>query len=95
MAVTKEKIKQWLSFAKKHGATHLLVVCDTWDYEDYPVEVKKGEDVRRIYEAHNGPNMQTVMEVYNLSLDFETQLNQDRSMNFDSYMEFTGEPFLK
>ena len=79
---TKEDIKRWLENGKTKNATHVIVVCDTWDYEDYPIYVKKGEDVHEIYDNHNGKNMQKVMEVYNLSMDIETQLNQFRAKNF-------------
>ena len=79
---TKEDIKRWLENGKTKNATHVIVVCDTWDYEDYPIYVKKGEDVHEIYDNHNGKNMQKVMEVYNLSMDIEKQLNEGRNFNF-------------
>lgn len=95
MATTREDIKRWLKMGKKAGSTHLLVCVDTFDYSDYPVFVSPEENAREIYSQYNGPNMQKVMEVYNLSMDFEMQLNQKRSFNFDNLMEFTDEPFLK
>lgn len=58
------------------------MVCDTFDYEDYPVEVKPDEDVRKVEAQYNGPNMQKVMEVYNLSMDMDKQLGQFRSFNY-------------
>lgn len=33
----------WLAQGKRLKATHLIVVCDTYDYEDYPVFVRKVE----------------------------------------------------
>lgn len=95
MATTREDIKRWWMIAKKHKATHLLIVTDTFDYEDYPVEVLPKRDVKKVYAHYQGKNMQKVMEVYNLSMDFEMQLKQKRSLNFDNPMEITGEPFLK
>ena len=82
MATTQDDIRRWLKEGKNKNATHVIVVCDTWDYEDYPIYVKKDENVREIYDEHNGKNMQKVMEVYNLSLDIEKQLNEGRSFNF-------------
>jgi len=82
MATTKQDIREWFERGVEQGATHLIVVCDTFNYEDYPVYVEKGQDAKKVYEAHNGPNMQRVMEVYNLSQDMEEQLNEHRSMRF-------------
>jgi len=47
MAVTKGEIRTWLLEAKKEGATHVIVVCDTFDYDDYPVKVMPGEDAKK------------------------------------------------
>jgi hypothetical protein len=46
MAATQEDIRRWLKEAKKEGATHVIVVCDSFDHEDYPVPVMPGENVR-------------------------------------------------
>lgn len=83
MGTTHQDIRRWLQEAKGDGGTHLIVVCDTFDHEDYPVVVKPGEDVRKKYEEYNGPNMQRVMEVYALHLDWESQLREDRSYHFE------------
>ncbi|TSC59680.1 MAG: hypothetical protein LiPW15_700 [Parcubacteria group bacterium LiPW_15] len=61
MATTKTTIARWLNQAKKDGATHLIVVCDTFDHEDYPVSVLPGKDVRKVYAEYDGKNMQRVM----------------------------------
>lgn len=82
METTKEEIRNWLHRAKSNGATHVIVVCDTFDHEDYPVEVKPGEDVRKMHNDYSKKDMQRIMEVYNLSMDFDMQLNQKRSYNF-------------
>lgn len=79
--ITQEDIKRWFLEGKKQKATHLIVVCDTFDYEDYPVYVKKGEDVRKVENEHNG-NMQRVMEVYNLRMPMQKQLDEYRSFNY-------------
>lgn len=81
--ITQSDIRKWLERGKSQpGCTHVIVVCDTSDFEDYPVFVMEGEDVRKVYDRYNGPNMQMVIEVYNLSMDIETQLNEHRSLNF-------------
>ena len=74
MAATPDDIKHWIQGAQKSGATHLIVVCDTWDWDDYPVYVTAEEDVYEKISEHDGKNMQKIMEVYNLALDIDEQL---------------------
>lgn len=76
MGTTKQIIREWLELYKDSGATHLIIVCDTFSYEDYPVPVMPGDDVREVEEDHQG-NMQHVMEIYNFSMDIEEQLNKE------------------
>jgi len=82
MATTLEDISEWFDAGVENGATHLIVVCDCYDYEDYPVYVNPGESARERFEHYNGPNMQKVMEVYNLLGDKDKQLAEGRSYNF-------------
>lgn len=80
--ITMEDISEWFDEGTKMGATHLIIVCDTFDYEDYPVFVGPDENARERFVRYNGPNMQRVMEVYDLRQDKEKQLNEFRSYNF-------------
>lgn len=82
MATSKIEIAEWIKEGKEQGATHMIVVCDTYDWEDYPVFVMQAEDVRKKYADYNGPNMQKVMEVYNLQKDTEAQLEKHRAFEF-------------
>lgn len=79
----KEDILGWLEEAKTAGATHLLVVSDTFEYEDYPVKVMPSEKVRDVHAKYNGKDMQRVMEVYALHIDFQKQLDEYRSFHFE------------
>lgn len=82
MGTTQEDIKGWLAEGKKEKATHVVIVCDTFDYEDYPVYVKKGQDIHKVVDAYHGKNMARVMEVYNLAKPIEPQLAENRSWNY-------------
>ncbi len=82
MATTKEDIKQWLERGKSQKATHVIIACDTFDHGDYPVYVMPSEDVHERAKAYNRVNMQRIMEVYNLSMDIESQLNEGRAVNY-------------
>jgi protoheme ferro-lyase len=69
LTTSQQDIKQWLEDAKRKNATHMIVVCDSFDYEDYPVLVLPGQDVRKVFDEYSGKAMQRVMEVYALHLD--------------------------
>jgi hypothetical protein len=79
---TQDDIRGWLQRGKDKGATHVLVVCDTFDWSDYPVFVMPGENLREKADKNNGPNMTKLMEVYKLDMDWNEQLNQVRSFNY-------------
>ncbi len=82
MATTKEDIKGWYDRAKQQGSTHFFVVCDTFDYEGYPVFIEHTQDVRKEYDKYDNKNMQKVMEVYNMSLPLKEQVDKPRAFNF-------------
>lgn len=75
---TREMIRHWLNMGKNQGSTHVIIVCDTWDYEDFPVFVSKGENIQERVSNYRPENMEKVMEVYNLSMDLEKQLNSNK-----------------
>ncbi len=82
MAANKSQIEGWLRRGKEDGATHVIVVCDKYDYDDYPVFVEPGENPREVADSYNAKSMQKVMEVYDLNMDIEEQLSQRRVFNF-------------
>ena len=49
----------------------MLVVCDTYDWSDYPVFTS---DPNQAVKDNHLKNMQKVMEVYDLRMDHEEQL---------------------
>lgn len=83
MATSKDEIRRWLIEARKQGATHVIVVCDTWDCEDYPVSVMPNEDVRQKFNEYSTMSMQRVMEVYALARDIDAQLQEHRAFHLD------------
>lgn len=79
MTANKEDLRRWLKTAKDRGATHLVVTCDTYDWDDYPVYVLPDQNVREVVADYSNRNMQRVMEVYDLSKDIQAQLNETRA----------------
>ena len=46
MAASKAQIREWVERGVKTGATHVIIVYDSWDYEDFPVYVDPHESVK-------------------------------------------------
>ena len=77
MPTTRSDILRWLEDSEPQH-THMLVVCDTFDYEDYPVHTS---DVHESIRKYQDASMQKIMEVYNLSMDLSEQLDARRAWN--------------
>jgi hypothetical protein len=77
MAATYQDVAAWFDRGVKNNATHLIVVCDTFDWDDYPVYVDESEDFYSVYDKYSGgQNMQRIMEVYDLKADKAEQLDK-------------------
>lgn len=82
MTAAHDDIATWFDEGVVQGATHMLVVCDNFSHDDYPVYVMTGEDAEERASKYDGSNMQSLMEVYNLSLDKGAQMNETRVFNY-------------
>lgn len=82
MAASRNDIEVWFDRGKKDGATHMIVVCDTYDHMDYPVMVTSDQDAREERDKRHGKNMQSVMEVYDLNMDKADQMKERRAFNY-------------
>lgn len=79
---TQETIRAWIEAARTQGATHLIVACDTFDLDDFPVPVLPGEDVLAKWaEYQNSERMLRVMECYSFVCghSIESQLAEARA----------------
>ena len=83
MPVTRDGIFAWYDEGKKKGATHMIIVCDTFDWDDFPVYVMAGENARDKAESEGKKPMQKVMEVYSLSLPVLDQFQERRAFHYD------------
>lgn len=83
MAATRNDILGWLTdpaYVQLLGdddSRYCIIVCDTFDWEDYPVYATDEDDVRKQI-AELGP-MQKVMEVYDLLGDIPKQMDMKRA----------------
>ena len=74
MSISKSMIRTWLKREKAAEADYMFIVCDTFDYENYPVYVSK-EKFKENYDRYNGRNKQKIIEIYDLHKDIDEQLN--------------------
>lgn len=60
-------VGRWTKQGRTIGATHLIVVCDEFDYTNYPVYVMPDDDVDKIKKLYQyEKEMQCVREVIEL-----------------------------
>lgn len=97
---SRNDISSWFDSGIQLGATHMIVVCDTYDYDDYPVYVKAdpdfpedreidrsgwpliAESARHVVTLFDGPNMQKVMECYDLNMSKAEQMEERRAFHY-------------
>lgn len=88
--------REWFAEGVLRGATHLIVVCDTFSYEDYMVFVMPDEDVYKVVAKYQGMNMQRVDEIFHLGSDREAQMIPGkRAMNYERLEQPPAEKFCE
>ena len=77
MSTTVGTLGEWFDRGVALGKSHMIVVVDKFDWEDYPVYFPddRFDTIQEAVAHFNGPNMQKVMEVYNLTMDRAEQLD--------------------
>jgi len=69
MVASSNDIDNWVERGKEMKAKYIISVCDTYDWDDYPVFVLEGEDLEKRKEEFDGRNMQKINEV--ITLEYE------------------------
>ena len=77
---SRETIMGWLTEGLGKSNSHMIVVCDTFDWDDHPVYVKEGEDILERIGEYN-KDMQKIEEIYNYKLDLMEQIKEIRAYN--------------
>lgn len=78
MAATRNEISNWFDYGIEKGAAYMVVICDTYDYKDYPSFFYTANEVQRKKAAPG--DMQKIMEIYDLRDDKSSQMNARRAM---------------
>ena len=90
MAASKDVISNWFDQGVSQRATHMIVVCDTFSYEDFPCYANGEAEALEQHERYDEKNMQRVVEVYDLRADKERQMAEHRAMNLPEPQSSVG-----
>ena len=81
MSASRKDIESWITEAQRQKASHLLIITDTFDYDNYPVFAHGKKDCQKKIKEYNSKNMQKVEEVYSVRRSIKKQLKENRSWN--------------
>lgn len=84
MATSRAMLQDWLDLLYgDEDRTHMIVVCDTFDYEDYPVYVTRAEDVIERKRHYESAPMSRVVEIYSTKYSRAGQMAEFRAWHCD------------
>lgn len=75
---SRNTISQWFDEGVADGYDRMIVICDTYDYEDY-CDFAHDSNLNVLLWYYREQSMQKIMEVYDLKMDKEQQLNEYRA----------------
>lgn len=84
---TKLDLRAWFERGKRQGANYMIVVCDSYDWEDYPSYVMPEENIHDKISYYRHSPMQRIMEIYDLAQDRDEQLNEFRTFRNPPFPE--------
>lgn len=77
MAATRQDLESWFEAGVADGKGYMVVICDTFDHEDYPCYFDDHDAAKS--KASCPGEMQRTMEVYDLKSDMGEQMNMRRA----------------
>lgn len=69
MAASRKDVDRWIDTAKQRGYKYIISVCDTFDYDDYPVYIKDLNELKDRMDDYDGVNMQKINEIIRINDD--------------------------
>ena len=70
MAATRQDVDKWIKRAIEKECKFIISVCDTFDYEDYPIYIKTEPELIEKYEEYKyNKNMQRINEIIKINDD--------------------------
>ena len=73
---TRAEIQRWFEDGVAQKSAYMVVMCDTYDWDDYPVYAGDRSWAERLVKSP--VSMQKVMEVYDLQDDMQRQMSMHR-----------------
>lgn len=86
MSEMSNNMKRWVAEAKEKGAVYVLDVCDSFDYDHYPIYIMSEDKLQETVNEYNGKDMQSVYGTYKVE---ETHLIKDKKLR-ELYNFFNG-----
>ena len=81
-AASKDDIKRWFQEGVKDNQDRMIVVCDTYDWSDFPVYTKGLKEFTKRYLEIVSKDMNKVMEVYDLKMSLDFQMDEHRAFHY-------------
>jgi len=82
-AATKSNLIKWFQKGVRNNQSHMIVVCDTYNYDDRPIYTNSLEEFKEEYKkVISSHGNETIMEVYDLKVDIDFQINEDRAFHY-------------
>jgi hypothetical protein len=78
-----QEISAWYGEGVDQEASHMIVVCDQFDWSDYPRYVHGAEELKDALDSYESAPMSQVMEVYDLQGDKVAQLVERRAWHVE------------
>lgn len=88
MAATLNNIKSWIN-TRPEGTTHMVVMCDTFDWEDYPMyypnQYRSDMSLEELIADSSKGGGNKLMEVYSFTgkYSLEDQFGEYRARHYD------------
>ncbi len=82
MSATRDDISEWFDAGVEAGATHMIIVCDTFDYSNFPKYVLPHQNVRELADKERFKTLQNVDEVYDLRMSKAAQFAERRAFHY-------------
>ncbi len=69
MAATRDDVNRWIDTAKSKGCKFIISVCDTFDWDDFPVYIKDLNELILRVDNYDGVDMKKINEIIRINDD--------------------------
>lgn len=63
MTANRSDIDRWIKTARQAKMKFIISVCDTFDYDDYPVYCKDEKELKKKKREYDNKSMQSINEI--------------------------------